>query len=102
MSGVAAFDSVREPTSVPFSLQYDATNAHQDHSYRIQPARSQHDQHRRDHWRRHCWLAQEPNRRTLMQRVPPLNREIDYGDVDDANKRQYCARAIGPPMFVNS
>src|SRR5215472_7697797 len=67
---------------------------------RIKPARSQQDKHRRRHrWRHFETLLGKSG--ALVQTVPPLNREINYRDIDDTDQRQHGARAVGATSIVN-
>ena len=43
----------------------------------------------------------DADRRALVQRVPPLHREVDDRHIDDPDERQHGAGAIGAPRIVN-
>ena len=74
------------------ALDDDRLHAHERDGDRVAPRGERHEQHAGEHRRRHLRRRGEADRRALVQRVPPLHREVDDRHVDRADERQQRAR----------
>ena len=89
------------PAHLLLAFANDEPHAREAYRDRVHPGRQRHEQHAPQHGGRHRGRPGEAYAGALVQRVPPLHREVDDRHVDHADQCQHRAGAVGAARVVD-